>query len=125
MDASTLDKSISSLEKAISSLESSVDSLEFWLWSATTVVVIGVAIELFFVINEYRLERRAWRLGWIRSPEKPNMWLFGLELISIVLVVLGVTGELVVGVVSANKNAELRDKNKLLTALVREKASNA
>jgi hypothetical protein len=76
MDASALDKAISALEKSISSLESSVDSLEFWLWVSTAVVVIGVALELYFIIREYRSQREAWRRAWIRSPEKPRAWLF-------------------------------------------------
>jgi hypothetical protein len=125
MDASALDNAISVLEKSISSLESSVDSLDFWLWLSTAAVVIGVALELYFVIEKYRSDRKAWWRASIRSPEKPSAGIFISELTSIALVVLGVAGELVVGVVSANKNAELRNKTGVLVALIREKASNA
>jgi hypothetical protein len=41
------------------------------------------------------------------------------------LVAGGVAGELAVGVVSANKNAILRDKNRALVQLVNQKAANA
>jgi hypothetical protein len=125
MDASALDNAISALEKSISIVESQVDSLEFWLWVSTTVVVIGVALELCFIVREHHSQREAWRRASIRSPEKPSAWFFILEMASVLLVVLGIAGELVVGVFSANKNAELRNKNGLLVALVREKASNA
>jgi hypothetical protein len=125
MDASALDNSISTLEKSISSLESSVDSLDFWLWASTAAVVIGVAAEVYFVVHEHVSAREAWQRGSIRSPDRPSTWLFGVELLSIILVVLGVAGELVVGIVSSRWNADLRNQNNRLVALVREKASNA
>jgi hypothetical protein len=125
LNPSALDNSISSLEKVISGLESSVDSLDFWLWASTAIVVIGVALELYFVINEYRSGRNAWLRASIRSPEKPNRWIFSFELLSIVLVVLGVAGELVVGIISADRNAELRNKNRLLVGFIDQKAADA
>ncbi len=125
MDASALDSAISALEKSISALEPSIDSLEPWLWASTVAVVVGVALELYFVIHRYRCDMRSWRRGTIRSPEKPSRALCWGELASIVLVVLGVAGELCVGVLSANKNFALRTKQDLLGRLVREKASHA
>jgi hypothetical protein len=50
---------------------------------------------------------------------------FGFELASIALVVLGVSGELVVGIVSADRNAELRNKSRLLVGFVNQKAADA
>jgi len=44
---------------------------------------------------------------------------------SVALVVVGIVGELWVGVVSADRNANLRSKNNRLVGLVREKASDA
>lgn len=125
MDASALDKSISILEKTISSLGASADSWEVWLWVSTIAVVVGVAAELYFVIREHTSEQEAWRRASIRSPQKPSAWLFRLKLLSVALVVLGIAGEFMVGVVSANRNSALRNMNRKLVALIRQKAGNA
>jgi hypothetical protein len=125
MDASALDNAISALEKEVSALEQSVDSLEKLLWFSTVLVIVGISLELYFMIDKYRSDRSAWRRGTIRSPERPSRLLLTLELFSVVLVVGGIVGELAVGIVSANKNTVLRNKNRLLVSLVNQKAGLA
>jgi len=125
MDASALDKAISALENEISSLERSVDSLEPLLWLSTAIVFVGIILEACSAVHEYRIGMSAWMRGTIRSPERPNRWLLVWEIFVIFLVAGGVAGELAVGVVSANRNATLRDKNRVLVRLVNQKAANA
>jgi hypothetical protein len=125
MDASAIDKAISILENDISGLERYVDSLEVWLKISSFAVVVGVFAEMYFVIHEYLDDRKEWRKGWISSPLKPSLLLLTLELLSVFLVVVGVAGELVVGIMSGNVNTSLRGKNASLVRLVRQRAGEA
>ena len=125
MDSSALDKALSILESDISRLEPYIDSLEKWLWISSVAVVVGVTAELYLIIRAYLEDRAAWIKGSIASPAKPRLWLLGIEVISVVLVVLGVAGELAVGVLSANANGRLRNKNDSRVQLIRQRAGDA
>jgi hypothetical protein len=125
MAASALDIAISVLENEVSRLEVSIDGLEKYLWISSVAVAIGVALELYFLIHEYQSDRKGWLRGAISSPSKPSIRMLSFEVASVLLVVAGVVGELWVGVVSGNRNTELRSKNSRLVGLVREKAGNA
>jgi hypothetical protein len=119
MDASVLDNAVSILEKEISGLERYVDRLEVWLWISSAAVAIGVIAEIYFILHEYSEDRSGWRKGSISSPHGPSLAILSLELASVSLVAAGVAGELVVGIMSANGNAKLRDKNTGLVRLIR------
>lgn len=125
MDSSALDIAISALEKEISRLELSIDGLEKWLWISSAAVAVGVIFEIVFIVHEYLEDRAGWRRGIISSPSRPSFRLLLFEIVSVVVVVAGIVGELWVGVVSSNRNTDLRSKNTRLISLVREKAGNA
>lgn len=125
MDASALDKAISALQNQISGIEHGVDKLEKFLWIASVVVAIGVAMELYSLLHEYRADRAAWARGIIAVPGKPSRVVLLIDIIAVLLVVAGVVGELAVGILSANKNEQLRGKNRELIRLVEQKATDA
>lgn len=125
MDASSLDNAISIIENEIPGLERYIDGLGLWLWASSIAVVLGVATEMYFITHKYADDRKAWRKGWISSTQRPSLLMFVLELTSVFLVVLGIAGELVVGIMSGNANASLRGKNTQLVRLVRLKAVDA
>jgi len=148
-DASALESSISALESVISALESEVKALERlsspWehsVWIFTALVVVGVAMELWVIRHEYREDRQSWALahfGVFRSPGRPSINKLIVEVGSVLLITLGIMGELVVGIKIASingalrgksaelrsKNAELRSKSDLLLVLVTRQAGDA
>ena len=93
MNESALKLLIDGLEQSRAVLDS---RLLFWTW----LVVIGVALELIFVIWAYIDERRPWHIAQTRGivplPERPSRLKLICELIGIVFVVAGVAGELYV-----------------------------
>jgi hypothetical protein len=125
MAASALDSALSILESDISGIERSVDGLETWLWISSIAVIVGVALEVYFVIHSYKEDLEAWSRGIIRPPDKPQLRILLFEIASIILVVLGITGELGVGVLTSNENARLRTKNTERVQLIRQKAGAA
>ena len=117
-----MNPSISDLEYSIHRVESSVDSLERWILVASAMVVVGVILEVYFIVREHSSKKRDWHRGTICSPEKPQLWVTLFELFSVFLVAMGVAGELGIGILSSNKNADLRNKNRILIGLVRQKS---
>src|SRR6266404_806894 len=125
MEASALDKAISALEIALSRLEESSGSLERCLIFWTAVIGIGVSLEILDIIWEYRDDRRAWLRASIRSPERPIISKFIIEIAGAVLVTIGIGGELFTNVKAIGVNTELRNKSRLLVGLVNQKAGEA
>jgi hypothetical protein len=125
MDLSALDKALATIESQIFGIEQYVDSLEKWLWLSSLAVIIGVALEVYFVVNQYREEREAWGRGFVRPPDRPSPWLLAVEVASIILVVAGIVGELGIGILSSNSNAKLRTLNNSRLDLVRQQATDA
>src|ERR1019366_5802451 len=125
MNLSALDKTLATIESQISGIEQYVDSLEKWLWLSSLAVIIGVALEVYFVVNQYREEREAWGRGFVRPPDRPSPWLLAVEVASIILVVAGIVGELGIGILSSNSNAKLRTLNNSRLDLVRQQATDA
>jgi hypothetical protein len=141
-DASALESSISALESAISALESEVKALEsssvpweYSVWVFTSLVVVGVALELLVIRHEYRDDMEAWALahfGVLRSPGRPSITKLSVEVGSVLLITIGIMGELGIGIKIASingvlrgksaelrsKNAELRSKSDQLVALL-------
>jgi hypothetical protein len=108
----------------------------------TFLVVVGVALELWVIRHDLRDEGEAWALGHFgvaRLPGRPSLRKLRIEIASVLLITLGVAGELVVGIkissISGNlrgksaelrsKNADLRSQSDQLLALVTQQASDA
>jgi|ERR1035437_2752519 hypothetical protein len=125
MDISALDRSLAILESQISGVEQYVEGLEKWLWLSSLVVIIGVALEIYFVICQYKEDRQSWLRGIVRPPDRPSRWILAGEVASIILVVAGIGGELGIGILSSNANAKLRTLNNSRLDLVRQNASDA
>ena len=149
IDAPALGRSISALEGAISALERELKALEIlsacwepWVWVFSALVVVGVVMELWVVLHDWREEWETfaiWRfIGVTRSPSRPDRPKLWVEVISVVLIAVGVAGELGIGVEISHingairgkaselrtKNAELRRDSDQLVALVNERAGN-
>ena len=145
---SALESSISALEEFISALESDIARLEsslpweYWVYVFTALVVVGVVMELWVIRHDWRDEMETWALshfGVLRSPDRPSVTKLIVELCSVVLIAVGVAGELGVGVRIAyvdgrirakgielrSRNAELRSKSNELLALVTQQAGTA
>jgi len=84
----------SALRIALASLDDCNSSLHWLLGFFTVWVVVGVALELVFVIWEYVEELHDFRRGIVHPPDMPNRLLFVLGFVAAGLVALGVGGEL-------------------------------
>lgn len=108
----------------------------------TFLVVVGVALELWVIRDDWRDQMEAWALGHfgvIRLPGRPSLLKLRVEIASVLLITLGVAGELVVGIKIASinsqlrgksaelrsKNADLRSKSDQLLALVTQQSGDA
>lgn len=147
IDASALESFISALESAISALEREIKALEIsstawepWVWVFSALVVVGVVMELWVVRHDWREEWETFAIwyfiGATRSLSRPDGLKLWVEVISVVLIAMGVAGELGIGVEISHingairgkaselrtKNAELRRDSDQLVALVNERA---
>lgn len=139
---SALERAISALEREIATLDSSSAPLEHWIWFFTFLVAVGVAMEVWVIEHEWRDDMEAWALahfGVLRSPGRPSITKWRVEIGSVLLITIGVMGELVIGIEIASingqlrgKSAELRSKNAQLRtvsdqliALINERAGKA
>jgi len=104
----------SALAKLLDTLETSWAALDLWLNVFTFMVVVGVAIELFVLIIEYRHDWRDFARGVIHSPGKPSLVVFGVGFIGAALVALGVAGELRIHVKAGRIETDMRDVTKQL-----------
>jgi hypothetical protein len=84
----------SALRSALATLDEFSSSLHRWLVAWTSLVALGVALEVVFVVWEYLDELRDFKRGTIHPPERPRTTLFVLGLLGAVLVAAGVSGEL-------------------------------
>jgi hypothetical protein len=87
IDRSTEEIAVRSLESCSASLN---ESLSWYIW----IVVIGVVFEIVPILVEYVEDRKKWKQGIIRSPEKPTVPHLVIHLCGAVLVAIGVGGEL-------------------------------
>lgn len=135
-DASALQSSISALETDIKALESSWVPWEHRLPWFTAIVAIGVAMELLVIFRERRDDIEAWELanflGVLRSPGRSSIVKMMFEVGSVLLITIGIMGELGVGIEIASingalrgKSAQLRSKSDQLLALVTLQAGDA
>ncbi len=107
----------SALARALDNLEKSWSLLDCWLNFWTILVVVGVATELIVIITEYAHDRRDFKRGTIRSPDKPSILIFGLETIGAALVVIGVAGEFQVHVRAGRIETDMRDLTRQSVAI--------
>ncbi len=130
-DASALQSSISALEREIAALEISSASWEFWLPFFTLLVAIGVAMEIIVVRRDHKEELEEWQTCKL-IPDKPSSVKVWLEIISVVLVTVGILGELGIGLWISHvngqlraKSSDLRSKSDQLLALITAEAGDA
>jgi hypothetical protein len=110
-DASALVSAISALEREIKAFETSSVLWEKLLPWFTALVAVGVAMELWVIWREWRDDMEAWGRGTIRPPEYPSTMKYVIELVSVVLIVGGIVGELWIGIEITSLNGTLRSKN--------------
>jgi hypothetical protein len=115
----------SALESRILSLEISSRSLDNWLTFWIVLIVVGVAVEVITVVMEYRSELHEYLRGTIRSPEKPKIWMFALNLLGATLVAIGVAGEFSIHVQAGSVETNLRNANMELSVLFETQAAEA
>jgi hypothetical protein len=112
----------SALKVLISNLERSRATLDSWLFVFTLFVVVGVVLEVAFVIWEYRDELHDWRRGIVHPPEKPSVALLLFGLFGAGLVAIGVTGELYIGAKIGVKETSIREANDQRASLLSKEA---
>jgi hypothetical protein len=114
-----------SLKILISNLESSRASLDSWLFVFTLLVVVGVALEVAFVIWEHLDALHDWRRGIVHPPEKPSVALLVFGLFGAGLVAIGVGGELYIGAKIGAKETSIREANDSRASLLSKLAGDA
>lgn len=146
IDASALETSISALKSSISALESSLNSLEgssnrweILAWSCAFAVGLGIIGEVVVIVSEYRDDMHVWKQGvifwvWERvcPPGRPPLWRFWFDIISTIIVLVGVFGEAGASLKLASinnqlrsKTSDLRAKSDQLLALITQEAGTA
>lgn len=140
---SALEISLSALEREIATLESSSTPWEHWAWLFTALVLFGVLLELWVIRHDWHDEWEIFAIwhfvGVTRSPSRPPRLKLWIEVASVLLIGIGIAGELGTGIevalingVLRGKSAELRSKgdelrstSDQLLALVTEQAGDA
>lgn len=115
----------SALKRLLDNLDMSRSSLHGWLHFWTFLVVLGVALEVVFVVKEYIDQSHDFRRGIVHPPEKPSTMLFVLGLLGAGLVAIGVAGELYIDVQAGKVETEIRKANELRVALLSREAGDA
>ena len=115
----------SALRIALASLDECNSSLHWWLGFWTVLVVVGVALELVFVVWEYVDELHDFRRGIVHPPDRPNRLLFALGFFATGLVALGVGGELYAESKIATLETCVRKGNDALFLLLSKEAGDA
>jgi hypothetical protein len=130
-DASALQSAISALERDIAALDKSSSWWEPWPFVFTFLVAVGVALEIVVVLRDRKEELEEWQIC-VLHPERPSSSKVWLEIASVVLVTVGILGELGVGIWISringqlrSKNSELRSDSDQLLALTTQEAGNA
>jgi hypothetical protein len=125
MDSAALLNSISALRNSISALNNRSDSLEVWLYFWVALVAIGVVMEVWFVIWEYREDLAGFRRGTIRSPDSPSVKKLLVHTFAAGLVAIGVSGEFVIDIKAGSIQTDLRTKNGELNRILGDASSVA
>jgi hypothetical protein len=115
----------SALRRALASLDDCGASLHSFLEVATVLVVVGVALEMVFVIWEYLEDLHDFKRGIVHPPDKPSWPLFALGFLGAALVALGVGGELYAESKIATLETCIRKGNDALSLLLSKEAGDA
>src|ERR1700686_826040 len=115
----------SALQTLLNNLDTSRSSLHGWLHFWTFLVVLGVALEVVFVVKEYIDQSHDFRRGIVHPPERPSTMLFVLGMLGAGLVAMGVAGELSVDVQAGKVETEIRKANELRVALLSKEAGDS
>lgn len=115
----------SALRRALASLDDCSSLQHWWLGFWTTVVVVGVAFEIIFVVWEYIEERRDCRRSLLSPPVTPNLPLFILGFLGAAMVTAGVAGELFEESKIATVETCIRKGNDQLSLLLSKEAGDA
>lgn len=115
----------SALRRALDSLDDCTSSLHGWLRFWTLLVVVGVALEIVFVVWEYLEEWQDRKTCLLVPPVKPHLPLFLLGFLGAGLVTAGVAGELNVESKIATVETCIRKGNNQLSLLLSEEAGDA
>jgi hypothetical protein len=115
----------SALRSALASLNDRSSSLYWWLGFWTTLVAVGVALEVVFVVWEYLEELHDFRRGFIHAPERPPTLLFVMGLLGAGLVAAGVSGELWEESKIGTVETCIRRGNDALSSLLSKEAATA
>jgi hypothetical protein len=129
MDFSALDKALSidsALEAEIKRLEVYSDALSTWLEISTFLVVLGVILEIPSIVGFIReaLDKRPFIFKELIKRRKFN-WKKFRETVGGILVVLGVSGELIFQALISVNETDLREARGKLTTHARALAANA
>lgn len=100
-------------------------SLDPLLRIFASIVFIGVAVEVGWVVRDWLHDLRDFERGTIHPPNRPEGSDLFWGLFGSVLVTAGILGELLVGIEAGKVEAEMRDTTGKLVALVNEKAGKA
>lgn len=116
-------------ESILDTLDGFRSSLDWWSHLWTWLVIAGVAFELLFIWLDHRSDWKAWHRsrtrGVLSMPEKPSRWILLWELLSVGLVVAGITGELIINIRSARLETFIREVNGLRVLMLQEEAGSA
>lgn len=115
----------SAVKVLLASLEASRSTLHWWLELWTLLVVVGVALEVVFVVWEYVEELHDFRRGIVHPPERPIRLLFFLGLLGAALVAIGVAGELYAESKIETVETGIRKANDELFLLLSKEAGDA
>lgn len=115
----------SALKILLDNLEMSRSSLHGWLHFWTFLVVVGVALEVVFVVWEYAEDIHDFRRGIVHPPEKPSVLLLVLGLLGAGLVAVGVAGELYIDVQAGKVETGIRKANEPRISLLTKEAGDA
>jgi len=113
------------LKILIDSLEAHRSSLDAWLSFWTWLVVIGIVFDVLFVIHAYQGDLHEWRRGIVSPPSRPSRRWYVFELFAVVLVALGVAGELAVEGTIGRVETQIRTANDQRASLLQQEAGDA
>jgi len=115
----------SALKILIESLDICRSSLDSWLSFFTSLVTIGVVLEVVFVVWEYRDDLHDWRRGFVHPPFKPSVVLLLFGLFGATLVAVGVAGEWLIGAKIGAVETRIRKANDDRAILLSREAGEA
>jgi hypothetical protein len=115
----------SALRSALASVNECGSSLHWELRAWTFLVVLGVALEIVFVVWEYVEDLHDFRRGIVRPPDRPNLLLFVLGFVGAALVAVGVSGEFSAEAKIATLETCIRKGDDALSLLLSKESANA